>query len=258
LSYNLGVLLQREHRLKEAEARYRTAGDTLNRQANALDAAAQAQSASDPAEAARLRKISARLRENQAEAENALGTVLEGQRKSGAEDAYKQAFNLAPGLLEARHNLAMLYTAQGRDDAAVPLWTANLALNPSHAPSLFHLAGLYRRQGDWANALSLYTRLLVIDPRHVEAAEGRGLALAGMKRTPEALDQLQQAERMRADLGGIPSPDVYETLGDLYVQTHSPNDACAAYRNARTAGKSLPRKAKSDLKRKLQAACRPN
>ena len=262
LSYNLGLFLQRQNRLKQAAASYGAAQVEFHRKILQLRSTSgeyarlllPANGITDPAERKRyLRELDLNnrlikaLTDNEAEVHNALGTVREQRRDlTGADAQYQAAFALNPDLLEARHNLAMMdmdvYRKSHRSEmlkAALQLWQENLRRSPVHRPSLLGLAGAYRDSDNLTDAVALYQRILTTDPKQLEARAQLGLALAAAA-DPTAEKELQAAIQLlgAAQHTHHASLELHEALGKLYLKDNAAA-ACGQFelaREARAAG----------------------
>jgi tetratricopeptide (TPR) repeat protein len=275
LQYNLALLLQNQNRLREAEQQYKSAmavfltliDKHIAAQASAakLGAAVGADSRYYQAQSVREQQIVDALKRNLAETYNALGTLRENRSDSaGAEEYYKDALAKAD-LLEARHNLALLYMSRRDKSRLAPvdrlklvsdaegLWRLNLSREPEHRPSLLGLARAYRAEDNLEEAIRYYQRILNLDPEQIAAREELALSLAKAGRKDDAARELAETIRRQqaARSSAFANPALHEELGNLYWDEKRAGDACRQYCLARRAQQAGLRGA-SDLKEKLR------
>jgi tetratricopeptide (TPR) repeat protein len=196
LPYNLGLVYQRLNRRKDAEAAYRKANS---------------------------------LAPNSPEPYNALGTLKasEGKRDE-AEKLYQESLRKNPGLLSARHNLALLLAGEkNRQQEAIDLWRANLSQSPDYLPSRLSLAEALADRGDNAGAIEEYRRVLAAKPGYVAARLKLARLLAKNGDPDSALEQLREVSKQDQRNG-----DVFEQIGDLEAARRHAVEATAAYQAA--------------------------
>ena len=101
-----------------------------------------------------------------AQARNDLGNllVLDG-RSAEAEDAYRNALELAPDLTSAHYNLGLLLAQKGERKAAVEQFQAVLAADPDHAWAHYQLGALYDARGSEKRAVKQYAKAFRLDPQ---------------------------------------------------------------------------------------------
>ncbi|MGP0074820.1 MAG: tetratricopeptide repeat protein [Bryobacteraceae bacterium] len=196
LPYNLGLVYQRLNRRKDAEAAYTKAE---------------------------------MLAPNSAEPYNALGTLKASEgKRSDAEQLYRQALQKDPGLLPARHNLALLLADQkGRGKEAIDLWRENLRQAPDYLPSRLSLAGELATQGDNAQAAEEYRKVLESKPDYVAARIALADALAKTNDRDGALGQLREVTKQNPR-----DPALLERIGDLEAAGQHSAEARTAYQAA--------------------------
>ena len=196
LPYNLGLVYQRLNRRKDAEASYLKAG---------------------------------MLAPNSAEPYNALGTLKASEgKRAEAEKLYRQALDKNPGLLAARHNLALLLADQKEREAeAVALWRENLRQSPDYLPSRLSLAGALAGQGDNAQAAEEYRKVLESKPDYVAARVALADALIKTNDREGALGELQRAAQQDSR-----DPALLERIGDLEAARQHAAEARMAYQSA--------------------------
>lgn len=196
LPYNLALVYQRMNRRKDAEGAYRKA---------------------------------IALTPDRGEAYNALGYLkASAGRREEAERLYRTALEKDPGLLAARHNLAVLLADEpARTAEAIQLWQANLAKDPEYLPSILSLARALARTGDSVGAIRQFETAVRLRPDYVAAR----LALAELyqkaNQPAAALDQLNEALR-RQPRGS----QILESIGDLETARGRDKEADTAYQSA--------------------------
>jgi tetratricopeptide (TPR) repeat protein len=158
---------------------------------------------------------------NQAVAAHQRGSLAE------AEVLYLRLLQATPDAFAPRHLLGVVRAQQGRNDEALALIDAALAINPDapeavlnrgnvlkalrrfdealasydralvlkpdFADALFNRGNLLREIKRAGDAVASYDRVLAINPRHVGALINRGNALHELKREDEALDSFNRA-----------------------------------------------------------------
>jgi tetratricopeptide (TPR) repeat protein len=193
LAYNLGLVYQRLNRRKDAEASYR---------------------------------LAMKLAPESAEPYNALGSLKSSTGKPReAEQFYKQALEKNPGMLAARHNLALLLADQKqRLPEAIDLWRENLRRAPDYLPSRLSLAGAL---SDPKEAAQEYRAALKERPEYLAARLALAEVLLKSGDTESALGELQAAAKQNPK-----SSAVYEKIGDLEAGRNRRAEADAAYETA--------------------------
>jgi tetratricopeptide (TPR) repeat protein len=193
LPYNLGLVYQRLNRRRDAEASYRKA---------------------------------IALAPDLAEPYNALGSLKSSTGKSReAEQFYRQALEMNPGMLAARHNLALLLSEKkDRLPEALDLWRDNLKRSPGYLPSRLSLAAALP---DPKDAIAEYRTILAAKPDYLAAR----LALAGLLQktggSAGALEQYREAQKLNAK-----NASIYESIGDIEAGQNHPVEAKKAYESA--------------------------
>ena len=228
LPYNLGLLYQRLNRRQAAEKAYRQA-------------------------LAKAEKLGAGPRERDlAHANNALGYLKASTgRRDEAEEFYRQALTHRPDLLEARHNLAVLFANGSKSSPpdqvreALDLLRANLSDDPDYLPSRISLARTLARQGLTAEAIGEYEQVVETLPDYLAAR----LALAELHDQAgdpaKSMAQLQEVRTRQPE-----NAAVHERIGELHTAGGHTAEAAAAYRSAL---KYAPdRKTKKRLRNKLK------
>ena len=196
LPYNLGLVYQRVNRRKDAETAYMKAE---------------------------------MLAPNSAEPYNALGTLKASEgKRTEAEQLYRQALQKNPGLLPARHNLALLLADQkGREKEAIDLWRENLRESADYLPSRLSVAGALAEQGDNAGAVAEYRKVLAAKPDYSAARIALADVLAKTNDREGALEQLRQVQKLN-----LRDPALFERIGDLETARQHGAEARRAYQAA--------------------------
>jgi tetratricopeptide (TPR) repeat protein len=196
LPYNLGLVYQRLNRRKDAEAAYAKAE---------------------------------MLAPDSAEPYNALGTLkASAGKRPEAERLYRESLQKNPGLLAARHNLALLLADEkGREKEAIDLWRENLRQSPEYLPSRLSLAGGLAAQGDNAQAAEEYRKVLEAKPDYVAARIALADALAKTNDRDGVIEQLRQATKQDSR-----DPALFERIGDLEAARQHTTEARMAYQAA--------------------------
>ena len=144
---SLGLVLERQGRLREAEAEYLAA---------------------------------ARLDDDAAEPRNNLGNLARlSRREDDAMRWYEAAIAADPYFMGAYNNLALLYQDQGRRDKAIELYGRAIAKAPKNAVVMNNLASLYFAGGEVEEARDLWQRAAAADPKYASPINNlAGLALS--------------------------------------------------------------------------------
>ena len=193
LPYNLGLVYQRLNRRKDAEKSYRKAMT---------------------------------IAPDSAEAYNALGTLKASDKKAvDAEKLYRDALQRSPGLLPARHNLAVLLAAQpARRQEALSLLRENLQRSPQFLASQLSLAEVLETSGDATGAVQAYRQVLILSPNYSGARLALARLLLAAGDPAGAADQSQQM--------GTENLAALELLGDARAKQLLTADARTAYQAA--------------------------
>ncbi|EXB54601.1 putative UDP-N-acetylglucosamine--peptide N-acetylglucosaminyltransferase SPINDLY [Morus notabilis] len=87
------------------------------------------------------------------------------------------ALSIKPNFSQSLNNLGVVYTVQGKMDAAASMIEKAIIANPSYAEAYNNLGVLYRDAGNISLAVDAYERCLNIDPDSRNAGQNRLLAL---------------------------------------------------------------------------------
>ncbi len=163
-----------------------------------------------------------------ADAHNNLGNVLkESRRLAEAENAYRHAIESRPDFAEGHNNLGTVLGEMGRSSEAETAYRQALALNPSLALAHCNLGNLFREMRRLPEAEAAYHRALESQPDFVIAANNLGLLLKDDMRLAEAEDLYRYAFRL------VPNfVDARYNLGNLLRESGRLPEAETAYRDA--------------------------
>jgi tetratricopeptide (TPR) repeat protein len=175
---NLGTMLLADGRPGEAEAAYRRAlalRPDLRDAAGRLAALLLGGGGRD-AEAARVLDETLRHGSRSPEILNMLGVArMRGGDAEGAEWAFLEVLELAPGQVDARFNLGLLYSGRGRLAEAEAAFRAVLAAAPDHAEAQHELAGVLIAARRLDEARARCDAALALRPHHAAARFNLGL-----------------------------------------------------------------------------------
>ncbi len=115
-----------------------------------------------------------------------------------AADAYAARVDLAPADPAAHVDLAEVYRAQDRHDAALVEYLIAALLDPGNARTLTTIGQLYSAAGRDADAVAVWRRALAADARQLEARYALSRALLRLGRTEEAADELKRFQDVQA------------------------------------------------------------
>jgi len=179
-----------------------------------------------PAVAADLRQAAElRLRQYWAEA------LLQKKDFAGAEGQLRRALAITPEDPDAHNDLARLYLATNRADAAQDALAAALRLAPGHVPSLINQGSAYRNQGRPADAEASYRSALAVDPANAHAVRNLGLLLRSQNRADEADALEANARSLGANVGAG-----HLARGEALLGAGRFDDAIAAFETAAAHG----------------------
>lgn len=136
------------------------------------------------------------------------------------------------------YNLGAALAAEGRADEAAARYREVLAHQPAHAEARANLDRLdairleregnaLAGRGDLAAAADRYGQAVALDPNRTHSHAGRGMALASVGRTAEALPALREAVRR-----GVTDPAVANLLGVLLIDGGQTSEARGLFERA--------------------------
>lgn len=113
---------------------------------------------------------------------------LSGSECGSVADAFKDAADDNPGLLEARFNQGAVLAECGREDEAVRVWQ-----NLKYGPAIANMGYLAWKKGNTSEAESLFNRAIEVDPLHtVEARNNLAQILRDKARKAGSNDEKRQ------------------------------------------------------------------
>ena len=136
------------------------------------------------------------------------------------------------------YNLGLALTADSRPDEAAARYRDVLAIDPTHADARANLdrldAGRFEREGndlagrgDLVTAAERYRQAIARDPQRTHAHAARGIALATLGQSAEAMPHLMEAIRQ-----GESDPAVANALGVLLLQSGQTREARTVFETA--------------------------
>jgi tetratricopeptide (TPR) repeat protein len=130
----------------------------------------------DEAQLRAYRDILTRDPKNFQAAVSAGNLLYDGQRYAEAISFYEQAFALNASDISVSTDLGTALWYAGRADAALAQYQKSLAIDASHAQTLFNI-GIVRSDGkqDYAGAVDAWETLLRTNPSYPDAAKARSL-----------------------------------------------------------------------------------
>lgn len=128
---------------------------------------------------------------------------------------------------EAQSNLAQLYRAQGKPDAARASLSRAIELDKSFEAASIALAELERTEGDEAAAERVLSEALAANPRSGPVAHALGLSLIRQKRIEEAMEWLARAAETAPE-----DPRFSYVLAVALHDTGKATEALGALKNA--------------------------
>jgi len=199
--YNLGVVLWRQGKAKQALTRYNNAlrikpdfveahynlGFALSLQGNLKEAITHYSEV-------------LRIKPNHANAHNNLGVLMAQQKKlKKAVFHFSEAVRADNGYAEAHYNLGNALAQQGKIKKAISQYYTVLRLQPGNAGAHYNLANALTEDGELQKATVHYLKALRIKPRFAEAHNNLGLALARQGKIDEAIVHFSKAVEVKPD-----------------------------------------------------------
>ena len=233
LPYNLGLLHQKLNEYAQADRDYQAA----------LDIAVKNKALRGPVNGGPWKERSVIY--------NAMGSLEAARgRWSKAEENYRKASADDPASVNARHNLALLLSRNGKSMEAEELWYGILKDNPDNLPALLSFADYWSREGDPGRSVMMYRCVLNLRPDYPGARRKLAVVLASQNRLVEAMEELKKA---RTDAPN--APELVELIGDLEARQ---GDSVGARREWNTASDLTPDRAeKNRLKQKIARQLTP-
>ena len=178
-----------------------------------------------------------------------------------AEDAYRQAFSLAPRHAETLHllglvtyrlqrldesleylraaverdasspvywfNFAVVLQKAGRPIEAVAAYEKAVALNPRYAEAYGNLGNVLRETGDLAGAVRAYQQALTLNPSQADTHNNLGVAKKDLGLPQEAIACYRNALALKPT-----HAEAYNNLGLALMEVGTLHDAVAAFQQA--------------------------
>ena len=165
---------------------------------------------------------------NLAEAEYDLGVLADRQGKRDlAIQHYKRALDRKPTLKEAAENLAVIDQNAGQTQQAIKVYEQILTSYPDDASARARLAEIYREAGDPDRAIEMAKQALVRDPK--TAAAYKVMMLANVDKHQLTMAKLVALRAMKLDDN---DPELYHTMGLIFVEEKDPEKAIAQFKKA--------------------------
>lgn len=178
---------------KSAEATREAMADPQKREAVleriSGDIAASTQTLSSFLEAQRMIHEEERhkLKSEEARLHNDRGVSLYYQQAYGAaEMEFKRALELAPDMVEAYNNLALVLSETGKNKEAADCFKRAIELSPDFAEALNNLGCLYERMGEHATAVETFQAALTKRADYAGAYANLGTAYHALNKLDEA------------------------------------------------------------------------
>jgi predicted TPR repeat methyltransferase len=160
--------------------------------------------------------------ENAALRTNLAALLMRTGRRDDAKTQLEAALRLAPGHANTLYTYAELVAADDREDAfrhyrrAVAVWrkTIGKAARIDHCHDLVKLANAEVWTGDLAAAMTHYDAAIALRPDYALAHARRGLALAKLRRAPEAIQSLKRAAALEPDFA-----EAERAIGELLMDS---------------------------------------
>ena len=165
-NYNLGNILKKQGKFKEAIYRYKAALETdpLSMDVHNNLGVALTQSGNLIEALYNYRRV-VKYRPEDANAHNNLGVALDRLDKPDeAITHYMQALKLRPDLADAHNNIGLALEVQGKLDDAITHYKKAIQLQPGDANAHNNLGIALSKQGKYEQAITSHTRALMIRP----------------------------------------------------------------------------------------------
>ncbi|HEX3129252.1 MAG TPA: tetratricopeptide repeat protein [Thermoanaerobaculia bacterium] len=125
------------------------------------------------------------------------GVELEADDPASAEDAYRQALEIDPTMVDARLNLGRLLHETGRTVEAEGHYRSALETRPDDTTALFNLGVALQDLGRPAEAAEIYEKALEIDPALADAHYNLAVVYEGLGRKKAAIRHLKSYKLLR-------------------------------------------------------------
>jgi tetratricopeptide (TPR) repeat protein len=148
-------------------------------------------------------------------------------RLKEAEQAYRDALNLAPDDPETLHYLGLLLYRLGRLDEAVDLVSRACTHDPGQALYWFNLGVVAQRAGRLEEAVRAYRQAVSLNPRYADAYTNLGHTYKDLGRLEPAEDTYRRVLHIHPD-----HADTYNHLGVVLKERSLYEQAADCYRRA--------------------------
>lgn len=154
-------------------------------------------------------------------ARNNLGIALSRQgRLDEATAQFSEALRIKPGDKETLNNIGNVFAAQGKTDKALSYYYEAIQGRLSDPEILGNIAGALAAQGNVDEAINYYSRALQIDPDHLEAHRKLGSIYINQGSFNTATKHFQEVVRLDPD-----NPDTYSEIGSVLASQGQFEDA---------------------------------
>jgi len=123
---------------------------------------------------------------------NLISLYGRAHRWDKAEEHYRAAVTLAPGLAEAHYDYGVVLVEQRRPREAAAAFERALAINPNYATAHNNLGNMLEADGRGAEAESHYRAAIANDPTYRLARFNLGRLLVAQRRHAEAIAELEK------------------------------------------------------------------
>jgi len=145
-----------------------------------------------------------------------------------AQEEYRTALALQPGLSEVALELAEILRTQGRFEEALKLYLQVLERSPRHFPSLYGAGLCYQALQDNDRSLEFFARAADADPKDATSRFLLGAALMRRQEPGKAVEALTAAVHLDPSLQGA-----YSLLGRALMMTGQRDLAAQAFEKAK-------------------------
>ena len=199
---NLGVALQTEERLQEAETHYRRALAIQPDYSPAfVNLGMVLVALHRPDEAIEAYERAIELESGDVDLDAKLGTaLLQADRAPEAEERFRRAIAAGRGSAETYNNLAIALLRAGRPQEAISTYRESLQVHPKNGALYFRLGSLLVEREQFGEAVDVFRAGLVLMPESPQGHNNLGGALAASGRTAEAIVEFEQALRLDPNL----------------------------------------------------------
>lgn len=156
-----------------------------------------------------------------------LALTLQAQGQPGASEELSAAYELAPRNAEIALALGQNLAAKGDDREAIPVLKRALQLNPSSIAATYQLGLALQRSNQVNDAIPLLKTAAAADAGNADILVNLGMALCQLQRAKEAVPILQHAVSLAPA-----NPTAHENLAAAYIQLSRLDDAVTQLRSA--------------------------